>query len=525
MIVKGLWSAISKVFPGVFLLSGLLACVDGRAQQPATGFAREILSSTQRWLNASTTQDHGNIQPAAFGLDSTFYTHTDSGLVKILRYRGFSIKGFGNASAGYQFTDREQAISNGWAGVQLGWQWKNRWNIQAGYSINALHPPNYLSQWLSAGLNPGVGYSSTQSNGYSLAHYSYGNFSYNPGKFFHFELGKGKHFWGDGYRSLFISDNAAPYPYARITTQFWRLKYTNLWSQMRNVPLGKKAHQGRVKYTASHALSWNINKRWNVALYEMVVWQDRDSMNHRTLDINYLNPIIFYRPLEYSVGSPDNVIVGMSFRYKINDQWQLYGQFALDEFNLELIKQKKKWWANKYGGQLGIKVWDIGWQGLSIQTELNVVRPFTYTHGSPVQSWTHWNQPIAHPMGANFGEWVSFICYQHRAWRLSNEFIWATYGRDTDINGDGVIDNMGGNILRSYKSPFRTFDNVLYQGLRSVFHYNSLTIARQFSPQRNWEVFLTHSLRYEKNEKSKSVDHWLVLGVQTTGLLSPNRDF
>jgi hypothetical protein len=34
---------------------------------------------------------------------------------------------------------------------------------------------------------------------------------------------------------------------------------------------------------------------------------------------------------------------------------QFYGQFLLDEFNLEQIKSGDGWWANKWGLQLGAK--------------------------------------------------------------------------------------------------------------------------------------------------------------------------
>jgi hypothetical protein len=33
------------------------------------------------------------------------------------------------------------------------------------------------------------------------------------GNHIYFHIGKGKHFWGHGYRSLFLSDNSNAYPY------------------------------------------------------------------------------------------------------------------------------------------------------------------------------------------------------------------------------------------------------------------------------------------------------------------------
>lgn len=494
------------------------------AQQPALGFSRDMLSPLEYQLNQRIHQQHSNIQPAAFGLEQSFYELADSSYASKISSNQVAVSGFGSLKGGFQMFDESKALGEVLVGLQLGMSFQNKFSVMAGYAMDAMSPPQYIQRMAEQRIHPGVGYAVSDKNGLFHTHYTYGHIAYNQGKFFQFELGKGKHFWGDGYRSLILSDNAAPYPYARITTKVWRLKYTNLWAQMRDRSFGQLLHQARIKYTASHALSWNIGRRFNVALYEMVVWQDRDTMSHRTLDIHYLNPIIFYRPVEYSVGSPDNVIIGLSFRIKADDNIQLYGQFVLDEFYMEQIQARNRWWANKYGGQLGIKVFNLGVPGLSAQAEYNIVRPFTYTHGSPVQSWSHHNQPLAHPLGANFGEFVTFLRYQHERWKFCEEFIWATYGRDMDLDGDGIIDNMGGNILRSYKAPFRTHGNVMYQGLRSVMHYHAFTVTRRLK-NPDLEIFATHALRYEKNAQMKSLDHFLLVGIQTTGLLQPQRDY
>ncbi len=516
-----------SIYPLTIPLAWLSVMISffANAQQPAAGFSREPLSTLEKKLNLRSSNEHSNIQPAAFGLEESFYSLSDSAYSKNSESNNFNVDGFGSLAGGFQVSEKQQPIANALAGLQLGLQVRNKLSVALGYAFNGIRPPTYIEQMAEARINPGVGYAVGDKNGLYHTHYTFGHIAYNRGKYFEFEVGKGKHFWGDGYRSLLLSDNAAPYPYARITTKVWRLKYTNLWAQMRDMTHGQLLGKARIKYTASHSLSWNVGKKFNMAIYEMVVWQDRDTMSHRALDINYLNPIIFYRPVEYSVGSPDNVIIGLSMRWKFSDRLQLYGQFALDEFNLQQIRLKSKWWANKYGGQIGFKAFDVFLEGLSLQSEINAARPFTYTHGSPVQSYTHLNQSLAHPLGANFGEWVTFVRYDKNKWRFQEQFIWATYGRDTDINGDGALDNLGGNILRSYKAPYHSYGNVMYQGLRSIVHYNSFTIARKIFPQENFEVFLTHILRYEKNAEKKSMDNFFVLGIQTTGLLQPARDY
>src|ERR1035437_3682919 len=67
---------------------------------------------------------------------------------------------------------------------------------------------------------PGQGRAKTfKKNGYDFAMAS-GYVSYSPNRHFNFQLGTGKHFIGDGYRSLLRSDNAFNSPFVRITSSF-----------------------------------------------------------------------------------------------------------------------------------------------------------------------------------------------------------------------------------------------------------------------------------------------------------------
>ncbi len=496
------------------------------AQQPAIGFSRVPVSSFEKKLNQRNVQEHGNIQPAAYGMEESYYTLKDSSYAVDKYTSEINLNAFGSLAGGYQFQKNSRAVGYLMAGGEARWHKENTWSASLGYTLNGSMPAEYLQTLADTmRIQPGVGYAVNDGNNLYHSHYTYGNVSYKAKRWFHFELGKGKHFWGDGYRSLILSDAANSYPYARITTKFWRIKYTNLWAQMRDISAGQLLKNARKKYVALHALSWNISKEFNWSIYEMVVWQDRDSNNHRTLDINYANPIIFYRPVEYSQGSPDNVLLGTSVRYKATPRLQFYLQLMLDEFYLDKWRAGSDWWANKVGGQFGLKTFDLFTPNFNLQTELNVVRPFTYTHGSPIQSYSHVNQPLAHPMGANFIEWLLFLRYESNQWSFSEQFSWAAYGRDRDIDGDGSNDNLGGDIFRSYAGPFRQYGNEITQGLKSTFHYHEFTAARRFLKNDAYEIFGSHIMRFEKNEFKTSLDHMVMVGIRATGLLQPQRDF
>ena len=123
-------------------------------------------------------------------------------------------------------------------------------------------------------------------------------------------------------------------------------------------------------------------------------------MNHAPgntgFDINYLNPIILLRPVEFSLNSPDNILLGLNVRYDLFPSSYIYSQIILDEFSLTELRKDKGFWANKYGYQLGYKKFSLfGVDNLLLQTEYNSVRPYTYSHHNPLQNYAHYNQPLA----------------------------------------------------------------------------------------------------------------------------------
>lgn len=485
-----------------------------------------MLSPADRKLAGLKVKTHQHIQPAPRGLDKEYELLTDSAYAVQQASNKFSVDPFGMLAGGWQIANDTRPLGEISAGAVLHFETGKKFYADAGFSYNVLSAPQYIEKFeQSARVLPGVDYAYTSQGNLLASPYSFGRVSYQAGKYFNFEIGKGKNFMGDGYRSLIISDLSATYPYARIITKIGKIQYTNLWAQMRDLSLDNNIRNVRRKYIALHSLSYNINSKVNLTVYEMVVWQNSDRQSERSLDIHYLNPIIFYRPVEYAQGSADNVLLAASLRVKASKKVQLYGQLLLDEFNLKQLRSNAKWWADKFGGQLGFKVLKTKIPGLTFQSEMNAVRPFTYSHGSPVQSWTNLNQPLAHPLGANFLEWINFVRYEKNKWVFLEQINWAGYGRDKDMDNDGNIDNLGGDIFKSYRKPFRIYANVLMQGNKSTFLFHQLTVSRKILKDDQLEIFMTHCLRNERSETGHSFDHFLMFGIRTAGLMTPRRDF
>jgi len=357
--------------------------------------------------------------------------------------------------------------------------------------------------------------------GYNYQYYSC-YLSYSPNKTFNFQIGKDKHFLGDGYRSLFLSDVSNSYPFLKISTTIWKIKYVCLYTSMKDVtnPSGFKKDFLN-KYGTFHYLSWNATKRINVALFESIIWQGTDSNRVRNYDVNYLNPIIFYRPVEYSLGSSDNAFLGFAFKIKIGkrQRQQIYGQIILDEFLLSEIKAMNGWWANKQGFQLGFKYFDLfTLKNLSFQTEGNAVRPYTYAHGSVQQNYANYNQPLAHPLGANFAESVSLLNYRYKKFAIEAKALYAIYGKDSA----GI--NYGGNIFESYTTHPQNYGNEFFQGLKTNLLYTQLKLSYYLIPSADLMAEAGVAVRQEKNSASSLSSNFVFIGIKT-GIMNRYYDF
>lgn len=295
---------------------------------------------------------------------------------------------------------------------------------------------------------PGVGfYKPFKTEGYDYFD-ARGYITVNAAKSIDIQFGYDKNFIGNGYRSLFLSDWGNSNLFLKLNTRIWKFNYQNIFMEL--FPQFKKNGDSLLdrKYAAMHHLSMNVTKWLNIGLFEGVIFGRR---NH--FDFQYLNPIIFYRHIEGTVGSPDNALAGLDVKANIAHRAQIYGQLLLDEFILSKIKNDPTYWANKWGLQLGVKYVDaFGVPNLDIQLETNRVRPFTYSHNDTVANYTHYNQPLAHPLGANFQEFIGIVRYQPAPkWYVYLQAIYYYKGLDSA----GI--NYGGNIFRDYST--RTMSN------------------------------------------------------------------
>ncbi len=397
---------------------------------------------------------------------------------------------------------------------------KGKFKLNADFIGGALAQPQYLNTFTdSLGVLPSRGRNLSSSGTAFLMPSAALNFKAND--IFTFELGYGKNFFGNGHRSLFLSDAAYNYPYLRIETDVWNIKYINLFSALQDIsadPSDPSAY--RDKFSSTHYFNWAISPRFNVGLFETIIWQGSDTLSERGFDPNYLNPIIFFRPVEFSIGSPDNAIIGLDLSFKASSNMMLYGQLVFDEFLLSEFRARDGWWGNKWGAQIGFK--SIGVFGLEksfLRGEFNLARPFTYTHGSVLQNFGHYNQPLAHPLGTNFYEGLIQAYYEKENYFFEGQWNYALYGRDPDSL------NLGGDIYRSYANPAEIYGNEIGQGVQSQLFYQRLAAGIILNRKINLRASAYYIYR-RLNQDGSSINNEHIFGVRlATELFRTYTDF
>jgi len=337
--------------------------------------------------------------------------------------------------------------------------------------------------------------------------------NYKAGKHFDFQLGYDKNFIGDGYRSMLLSDAAFNYPFLKIIANVGRVQYTTMWAQFIDMNYPKASYDNgyRKKWGVFNYLDWNVSKKFSVGLFEAVIWQDSDSSGKRGFDASYLNPIVFLRPVEFSVGSPDNALLGFNLKYAPSRNSTFYGQFILDEFKFDEVTSGKGWWGNKFGGQVGFRSNNIfKVPNLNVLTEFNAARPYTYSQRTTLNNYGHYGQSLAHPMGANFMEWVNIADYRYKRLFLRGQITVAKYGLDTA----GV--NYGKDINKSYTTRMMSYGNHIGQGLKTNFLYVQGTAAYLLNPKYNLRLEASVTARRESNSQWKTNEMIFQVGLRSS---------
>jgi hypothetical protein len=304
--------------------------------------------------------------------------------------------------------------------------------------------PDYVQAWSARHNNqmPGVHYAPLRNGTYDVflarGYVNFGLFN----EHLDVSFGYDKHHIGYGIRSMVYGQQTAPGTFLRLRSNWKKFNYESLILEQidnYNFTTDKLRPQ---KYVAIHQLNYTPKNWLSVGIFESTVMAKNDR-----IPAGVFVPVIGFQSIAKQLsGNKNNNAWGLHFKTIPIKDVQVYGQAFLDQLNLSNIGQSS--WKNQYGLQLGLKYFDVAnISNLDGQIEYNISRPFTYTAKDNVTSFSHYNQPMAHPLSNNFMELIGNLQYQPGArFTLSGRLIYSVRGNDT-----GSI-NMGSGLFAAANS-------------------------------------------------------------------------
>ncbi len=297
------------------------------------------------------------------------------------------------------------------------------------------------------------------------------------------QFGHGKRFVGNGYRSMLYSDNSFSYPHLFVSFENKQIKYTTWFTSFTNIDMPDPhiVLNGKwpLKAGIFHYISYYINNNIEVSGFEGSIIASREKNGKYKFNPLLYNPLIFLN----SLNNQFNNYIGTNLRGQYQNA-SLYVQFLTSPQAFE-----------KRGYQSGIKYenrFSRSW--FNLFAEVNHATKGLYTFQDSTLSYTHYSQPLAHPLGENFTEFVIGSIINIRSMELFYKFNIA----------NSKSDSLGYLPALNLYFPER---DLLVLGQKSKRNIHEVKISYIVNPHYNMRITLGVFIRdfsfREKNEQTK----------------------
>ena len=425
-----------------------------------------------------------------------------------------------NSSGGanyYDYTDENSVASSGkktiytnTRGLLLKADLGEKFSLETYFYENQSSFSKYMSSFVDEyDVVPGQGrVKDFNEDGFDYA-YSGGYFSYAPWQRFNIQVGHHKHFIGDGYRSLMMSDNSFNYPF--LSFNLWlmknRISYSVIYASFQNLnrlptPAGSESPFER-KGGTFHNIDIKASNWLKFNIFQGMIWKTMDTTGKRTIDYNMFNPLAFVNPALYGLDDENNAVLGIGFKTGPVKKTSLYGQFVVDDNDFK-----------QFAWQLG--TYHFITPKLRLQAEWNKVEPYTYsyTHNSR-QSYTHYNQALAHPLGTGFRELLFRINFRHKRFLAEMQFNWADF-YNKGLDADQGVDVFEDDYVKVSVPTQPTQYLPEAKGNRRMI---KIELAYLINPATNAKLFFNVNFRKEGHlglvRDNSNYDNFFYLGLRT----------
>lgn len=313
-------------------------------------------------------------------------------------------------------------------------------SFQTSFYENQATLSRYLYSYAQAtGVVPGQGrIKDFNQRGLDFA-WAMGNVSWAPRTWINVQLGQGRHFVGNGYRSVLLSDNTFCYPYVKVSaiTTNKRFQYTTIHAKLQMIGEANRLPTGDAgeslfywKHATFQHLSANLGPV-QLGLFEATLWNNIDSAGVRAYNAMQLNPVIGLNTAVNGFKGIHTQLLGLDAKVRLTDKTFIYGQFALTDPE-----------RSRYAYRAGMQWFDLFRRDLHLLVEYNSATPFAYTRANERMSYTHFNQPLGDPLGTGFNEVVAIVDYG-----IKQKFWFRAMVGVADLVGDSTATTVSGGDI------------------------------------------------------------------------------
>lgn len=278
--------------------------------------------------------------------------------------------------------------------------------------------PYYQSIWAdSTGVIPGMGrHKEFKKYGYDYG-ISTSSLFIGSQSWWNLGLMYGKQFFGNGYRSLILSDASMNMPMVQLGLQNQHFQYKTtggIGQEQSRIPLGSTGESlFKRKLITWNYLSYIPTEKLELSLMETVVSARWTPQGVVAPEVHAYVPVIGARGWMALKDSNATVMYGANLKWNANRNTTLYGQYG---------------WVMKGMGndalQFGALFTDIGMKNLDLRVEYNQVGAYFYSQNVNLMSLTQQNQPLGHASGSALTEWLIRGHYRWKRFLLQGCYHW-----------------------------------------------------------------------------------------------------
>lgn len=254
--------------------------------------------------------------------------------------------------------------------------------------------------------------------------------------------------WGPARQSLILSETARPMDGIQIRSSWGKFMFTYQFAKLNRVRSVDENQVGYInRYFAGHRIAFKPNDNLHISIFETIIYGGPG----RTIEVAYLNPLMFFHAFQLNESYDDNTFLGFDLTYYLNNRHKFYGQFLIDDYQVD-SKVRSDNEPNEIGILLGfhtINLFDL----FDTKAEYLKITNRTYNQNLDRNRYENRGELIGHPFGPDGDRYsVSFIKWFENNKKASLNIAYQRKGEGRyDAQWDTPWDDVD-----NYSEPFPT---------------------------------------------------------------------